>query len=140
MTNAQASEHEKSIRRVRRFYQLSAQREWERLEHPTQGALEFAINKAWIQKFLPESGARILDIGGGPGRYSIWLAARGYRVTLADLSPDLLEVARAKAAEAGVQLEAVVEGDAVDLAQFETTSFYSALCLRPIVHPLQAAV
>jgi len=88
MTDAKTSEHEKSMRRVRRFYQISAQREWERLEHPTQGALEFAINKAWIQKFLPESGARILDIGGGPGRYSIWLAAQGYRVTLADLSPD----------------------------------------------------
>ena len=109
MTEARTSEREKSIRRVRRFYEISAQREWERLEHPTQGALEFAINKAWRQKFLPELGSRILDIGGGPGRYSIWLAAQGYRVTLADLSPDLLAIAREKANEQDVQLEEVVE-------------------------------
>jgi len=137
MTDAKTSEHEKSMRRVRRFYQISAQREWERLEHPTQGALEFAINKAWIQKFLPESGARILDIGGGPGRYSIWLAAQGYRVTLADLSPDLLAIAREKASEGGVELEDIVEVNAVDLSQFAEDSFDAILCLGPMYHLLE---
>jgi len=137
MSDAKASEHEKSIRRVRRFYEISAQREWERLEHPTQGALEFAINKAWIQKFLPEPGTRVLDIGGGPGRYSIWLAAQGYCVTLADLSPDLLAIAREKASEERVELEDVIEANAVDLSQFAEDSFDAVLCLGPMYHLLQ---
>jgi len=131
-----ASDREKSIRRVRRFYEISAQREWERLEHPTQGALEFAINKAWIQKFLPGPAARVLDIGGGPGRYSIWLAAQGYRVTLADLSPDLLAIAREKAGEQRVELEDITEANAVDLARFGDTSFDAVLCLGPMYHLL----
>ena len=136
MTEA-ASEREKSIRRVRRFYEISAQREWERLEHPTQGALEFAINKAWIKKFLPGSGSRILDIGGGPGRYSIWLAAQGYCVTLGDLSPDLLAIAREKADEQEVELEQLVEANAIDLSIFTDNSFDAVLCLGPIYHLLE---
>src|SRR3990172_3254562 len=110
MTNEQGSEdpRERAQRRVKRFYSISAEREWERLEHPTQGALEFAINKAWIARHLPPPPATVLDIGGGPGRYSIWLAEQGYGVTLADLSPDLLAIAREKSAEAGVQLESVM--------------------------------
>ena len=130
------SESEKSLRRVRRFYHISAQREWERLVHPTQGALEFAINRAWIARFLPPPGARVLDIGGGPGRYAIWLAEQGYRVTLADLSPDLLTVAKEKAAEAGVELEGFVEADARELVQFEAGCFDAVLCLGPLYHLL----
>ncbi len=58
---------------------------------------------------LPE-GARILDLGCGVGRLAIPLAARGYRVTCYDVSPPLLEEARRRARDEGVQLE-VVEGD-----------------------------
>jgi len=130
-------ERDQSIRRVRKFYEISAQREWERLEHPTQGALEFAINKAWIAKFLPQPGARVLDIGGGPGRYSIWLAEQGYRVTLADLSPDLLAIGRKKAEEAGVELEKLVEANAVDLSRFPDGAFDAVLCLGPMYHLLE---
>lgn len=128
------AEREKSQRRVRRFYEISAEREWERLEHPTEGALEFAVHKAWISKFLPPAGARILDIGGGPGRYSIWLAEQGYSVTLADLSPDLLAIAAEKASEAGVGLDAIVEADARDLSGFSDAGFDAVLCLGPLYH------
>ena len=127
-------ERERAQYKVKRYYSISAQREWERLTQPEQGSLEFAVNKAWIEKFLPPAGGRVLDIGGGPGRYSIWLAGQGYRVTLADLSPDLLDVARNQAAEAGVALEAVVEANAVDLSQFRQESFDAVLCMGPMYH------
>src|SRR3989304_2953102 len=61
-------EREKSQRRVRRFYEISAQREWERLESPTDGALEFAVHKAWIGRVLPPPGPRGVGLGGGGGR------------------------------------------------------------------------
>jgi len=137
VTDAKTSEREKSIRRVRRFYEISAQREWERLEHRTHGALEFAINKAWIQKFLPLPGSRLLDIGGGPGRYAIWLAAQGYRVTLAGLSPDLLAIASQKSGEEDVELENIVEANAIDLSRFADNSFDAVLCLGPMYHLLK---
>src|SRR5512134_1564182 len=128
------SERERARRRIKRFYAISSEREWERLLHPTDGHLEFAVHKAWIERFLPPPGSRVLDIGGGPGRYSIWLAERGYRVTLADLSPDLLNLAREKSVEAGVKLEAIVEANAADLSDFADGSFDAVLCMGPFYH------
>jgi SAM-dependent methyltransferase len=51
---------------------------------------------------LPQ-GARILDVGCGPGRHSIALAKRGYAVTGIDVSRKFLELAAAAANEAGVK-------------------------------------
>jgi ubiquinone/menaquinone biosynthesis C-methylase UbiE len=127
-------ERERALRRVRRFYSIAAEREWMRLENPVDGRVEFAVHKAWIGRYLPKAPARVLDIGGGPGRYSIWLAEQGYRVTLADLSPELLEVASAKAAEFGVTLEGFVEANAMDLSQFPDASFDAVLCMGPLYH------
>ena len=56
---------------------------------------------------------RILDIGCGTGRHSIELARRGYDITGLDLSETLLGKARAKAAEAGVEVE-FIRADARD--------------------------
>ena len=50
---------------------------------------------------LPE-GARILDVGCGPGRHAIELARRGYAVTGVDISRRFLDVAAERAREAGV--------------------------------------
>ena len=128
---------ERAIRRVRRFYGIAAEREWARLEQPHDGRLEFAVHKTWMGRFLPPAPARVLDIGGGPGRYAIWLAGQGYRVTLADLSADLLAVAKEKAEEAGVDLEGIVEANATDLSQFGDASFDAVLCLGPLYHLIE---
>lgn len=47
---------------------------------------------------------RVLDLPCGQGRHSIELARRGYDVTGVDLSPFMLEVAKTRAAAAGVQV------------------------------------
>jgi SAM-dependent methyltransferase len=51
------------------------------------------------------SGASVLDVACGRGRHSVELAQRGFRVTGIDLSPRSLELARAAAADAGVEVE-----------------------------------
>jgi ubiquinone/menaquinone biosynthesis C-methylase UbiE len=130
-------EGERALRRVRKFYSIAAEREWMRLEQAHDGRVEFAVHKAWIGRYLPKAPAQVLDIGGGPGRYSIWLAEQGHRVTLADLSPELLEVARAKATEFGVTLEDAVEANATDLSQFADGSFDAVLCMGPLYHLIQ---
>lgn len=78
----------------------------------------------------------MLDLCAGPGRYSIWLAERGHRVTLAELSPRLLEIARGHIAAAGVgdQIEAAVEADARDLSRRKDGAFDAALVLGPFYH------
>lgn len=55
-----------------------------------------------------------LDIGCGPGFFSILLAREGYAVTAVDYSEGMLEQARRNFAEAGVEV-ATKQGDAQDL-------------------------
>ena len=47
---------------------------------------------------------RALDLAGGAGRHSIWLAQRGWRVTLADVSDEGLARGRERVARAGVSV------------------------------------
>jgi 2-polyprenyl-3-methyl-5-hydroxy-6-metoxy-1,4-benzoquinol methylase len=60
---------------------------------------------------------RILDIGCGTGRHALELAKRGYSVTGVDLSENMLNKAREKALDLGVQVDFQV-ADARNL-QFE---------------------
>jgi len=47
-------------------------------------------------------GQRVLEVGCGTGEDAVWLARRGVEVVATDSSPAMLEVARRKAATAGV--------------------------------------
>ncbi|MFI5161725.1 MAG: class I SAM-dependent methyltransferase [Sphingobacteriales bacterium] len=47
------------------------------------GPLEFERNKDLISRYLPKKGI-IIDVGGGPGVYSEWLAGMGHDVHLID--------------------------------------------------------
>ena len=55
----------------------------------------------WLPTNL--SGARILDAGCGTGAAAIELARRGAEVVAVDLSPTLIQVARARAAESSIR-------------------------------------
>src|SRR5512138_1360083 len=50
-------------------------------------------------------GARVLDACCGPGRHSLELARRGYRVTGLDLTESYLEAARETASAEGLSIE-----------------------------------
>ncbi len=116
---------------VESFYDAYAQNEWERAErHPT----EFAVTRLAMAEYLPPPPARVLDCGGGPGRYAIHLAGLGYPVTLFDLSAGNLALAREKARAAGVTLEGYIRGNALDLGQFGDDSFAAVLLLGPLYH------
>src|ERR671916_1546761 len=66
-------------------------------------------------------GMRVLDVAAGTGNASIPAAERGATVTASDLTPELFEAGRRRAATAGVELE-WVEADAENLP-FEDGSF-----------------
>lgn len=49
-------------------------------------------------------GKRVLDLGGGPGQYSVLFAQRGAEVTWHDVSREYEQIARNRALAAGVEL------------------------------------
>jgi ubiquinone/menaquinone biosynthesis C-methylase UbiE len=120
---------------VRAYYAGFGEREWVRLKNPDDGAVEFTLTCHTLATYLPPR-ARVLDIGGGPGRYAIWLAEHDHRVVLADLSPELLAIARDKIDQAGVgaRVEEIVEADACDLSRWADDAFDAVLCLGPFYH------
>ena len=50
---------------------------------------------------------RALDLAGGAGRHSIWLAERGWDVTMVDTSEVAIDIAGERAAAAGVDIDFV---------------------------------
>src|SRR3990172_8224919 len=60
----------------------------------SHGQIELARTQEIVLRHLPPPPGTILDVGGGPGIYACWLAARGYRVHLIDAMPSHLEHAR----------------------------------------------
>jgi len=61
--------------------------------------LEFARTQEILQRYLPAPPATILDIGGGPGIYSCWLAQVGYEVHLLDPVSSHLDHAKSSSAK-----------------------------------------
>jgi ubiquinone/menaquinone biosynthesis C-methylase UbiE len=121
---------------VENLYNQGPQREWERMErHRT----EFAVTQRALAEHLPPPPARVLDCGGGPGRYAIELTRRGYDVTLFDLSSGCLRLAVKKAREAGVTLVAYEQGTATDLSRFPNEAFDAVLLMGPLYHLLEQA-
>ncbi|HTN80051.1 MAG TPA: methyltransferase domain-containing protein, partial [Acidimicrobiales bacterium] len=90
-------------------------------------SLERLRTEAVIAKMLPAPPARVLDVGGGPGRYSAWMTRAGWRVTLLDPVP--LHVAQASAAVPG----RVECGDGRALPH-PNVSFDAVLVLGPLYH------
>jgi SAM-dependent methyltransferase len=52
-----------------------------------------------------ERGQRVLDLGAGTGRWSIFFAERGAHVTSVEFAPSVAESARANAAERGLAID-----------------------------------
>jgi SAM-dependent methyltransferase len=117
---------------VKDFYDSNAEVEWKRLDLPLC-KIELASTLRLIEKYFPEEGC-VCDIGGGPGRYTIELIRRGYRVTLLDISEQEIALARNELDKAGLKAERLIVGNALDLSQLDSDSFDAVLLLGPLYH------
>jgi len=119
---------------VQQYYDGGAEDEWKRMDrHP----IEFAVTKRLILRHMSEEKARVLDAGGGPGRYAIWLAKLGHEVTLFDLSAGNIALAKAKSLEFGIGPVEFVVGNVLELDRHvESASFDVVLLMGPLYHLL----
>lgn len=106
--------------------------EWGRLDREP---LEFVINSYYIRQHLPLQ-AEILDNGAGPGKYAMNLASRGHRVTLTDLTPRLVELAKQKSAELNLseQFAGYHVMNAIQLEGLSDNEFDASLMMGPMYH------
>ena len=110
--------------------------EEDRLRHGA-ALLEEARTRELIQRHAPGPPAVVVDVGGGAGAYSFWLADLGYRVHLVDAAPRLIAEAQRRAA--GRQsLASLSVGDARAL-EFPDAHADLLLLLGPLYHLTAAA-
>lgn len=70
-------------------------------EEPDHGLRDPEVRAAWARRlraWLPERPGDVLDLGCGTGSLSLLAAEQGHRVTGVDLSPAMIDLARAKLA------------------------------------------
>lgn len=116
------------------YYDKFGEGEWERLEQNPKTQLEFRNTTAYLERELPDDG-RVLDAGGGAGRYAVWLANRGYEVVLVDLSSGQLEVAREKIDERGYGDRVSIQRGTITDIGFTDQAFDAVLCTGgPLSH------
>ena len=115
---------------IRSYYDADPRKEWDRLKvkHPYEKYITIRMMDRYIRP-----GDRILDIGGGPGHYSVHYAGQGHPVTLLDLSRENVRFATKKARQYGVKITAT-QGDALDLSRFADESFDAVFLMGPLYH------
>jgi SAM-dependent methyltransferase len=87
---------------------------------------------------------RIADVGGGPGTVAFALADKGHHVDLVDLTPDLIQIARAEQARRELAgstslLASITVGNAMDPPSppLAEASYDAVLLLGPLYHLLE---
>jgi SAM-dependent methyltransferase len=111
---------------MRAYYQQGKERD--RLA-VAKGSLEFERTKEIVRRRMPPAPATVADIGGGPGRYALWLAEQGHTVQHRDLMDLHVDQLRASA---GPSIRTAV-GDARDL-DLADRSVDAVLLLGPLYH------
>lgn len=88
---------------MRAYYDEFGNAEWERHERDIPGRVSLEIHKQFLARFV-NPGDRVLEIGAGPGRFTLELIDLGAQVTVTDFSPIQLELNRTRlAGSAGVE-------------------------------------
>lgn len=98
------------------------------------GPLELARTQEILLRYLPPVPSIVLDVGGGAGIYSLWLARAGYDVHLIELAPKHVEQARAASdAQQDYPVASICCGDARRLPRGDG-SVDAVLLLGPLYH------
>ena len=109
------------------FFDVYGECEWLRFENGRTGTVSFDVHLHYLERFV-RPGDRVLDVGAGPGRFTIELARIGADVTVADVSLVQLDLNRERVEAAGVAVRERVVADVCDLSAFRDGSFDAVVC------------
>ncbi|MGB2964035.1 MAG: class I SAM-dependent methyltransferase [Anaerolineales bacterium] len=91
-------------------------------------SLRTEIPREFIKRYIRPSDIT-LDAGGGVGVNAIMMAELCQSVTLLDITPKILELARKNIADSGHETIKVLRGDICNLSQFEDGEFSFIVCV-----------
>lgn len=114
---------------IKTYYDDDPLCEWERTN---EKSIEYIITSKILSRYI-NPGEKVLDIGGGPGRYSTWLASCGCDVTLFDLSEGNIAFAKTKAKELDVSINTIC-GNALDESLYPEDEYDHILVMGPMYH------
>jgi ubiquinone/menaquinone biosynthesis C-methylase UbiE len=96
------------------------------------GRWEYERTIAILAQYLGRQQT-VVDVGGGTGIYSLWLAEQRHDVHIVDLVPHHVQMIRDKAAARSLSLGSVSVGDALSLS-FPDTFADLVLLMGPLYH------
>jgi ubiquinone/menaquinone biosynthesis C-methylase UbiE len=99
--------------------------------------IEYERSKDILLRMLPPPPARVVDVGGAAGAYSLWLAALGYEVHLVDATPRLVDEARTRNEQRSTRIASLTVGDARALPQPDRSAD-ALLVMGPLYHLTEA--
>ena len=118
------SRHSESIEQVTRYYDALGAAEWGRLEHNVRGRVSLEVHRRFLRRFV-RPGMRVLEIGAGPGRFTLELAQIGASAVVTDVSEVQLalnaERLRGTDAERCVQRRELL--DVCDTSRYDDDAF-----------------
>jgi SAM-dependent methyltransferase len=88
------------VGRVRAHFDAVGDVEWERMVATPRDRVSCELHRRLLAEYV-RAGDRVLEVGAGPGRFTIELAHLGARITVTDISPVQLELNERHVAEAG---------------------------------------
>ncbi len=96
-----------ALAKIQQFWDADAATYDRSASHHPSTALARAAWTRTLERLLPPPPIRVLDVGAGTGFLTLLAARLGHRVTALDLSAQMLDRLRAKAAAEGLEVEAV---------------------------------
>ena len=109
----------------------SSGKEENRLVKDKAHQVEFLTTVRYIDKYL-KTGDKILEIGAGTGRYSLYYAKKGYEVEAIELTKSNIKEFK-KHIESNMKI-GIHEGNALDLSMYDDNTFDITLLLGPVYH------
>ena len=113
---------------IKDFYDKTVTDEWERIADTP----EFFLTCRMLDRYIKQNDT-VLDIGGGPGRYSFYLAKKGCDVTLLDLSTENIKFVNEHSIQQNLSVKTVC-GNAVEADKVVKGQFNHVLLMGPLYH------
>jgi len=93
--------------------------------------IEFLTTVKYVEKYLKEND-RILEVGAGTGRYSLYFARNNYQVDAVELVEHNINVFKSKLTSN--DSITIKQGNAMDLSMYEDNTFDITMVLGPMYH------